>query len=209
MQLAGARGASGRAGRSADAGWTIGFVSRARRPQLMRGSLGGRQGSHMPNVFYAVVMRDSSERRLLCRLKRSAAGDVYFLIPGEDRKANRHVSYHKSGQRHVKSYRWEHFVSHLQGPDQYFCGAEALFAMAIPPGQASQYPVLSPAERFDAYFEIDASQIPETEHHTLTADLVEPGIDALPGPWKDIVAQQRFDDAIPGILVTLWRGLRV
>ena len=162
----------------------------------------------MASIRYAVVMNDSAEQRMLCRLKRSAAGDVYFFIPSLDPKANLHVSYHESGQRHLKSYRWTHFVSRLQAPIQSFRGCEALFAMAIPPGQAPRYSIVDPAERFDGFFEIDHKQIPDADHHTLTADLVEPGMSALPGPWEDIVAQRRFDGGFPEILVTLWRGLK-
>jgi hypothetical protein len=55
-------------------------------------------------------------------------------------------------------------------------------------------------------FEINREHLPVEEHHALAVDLVEPGHDALAGPWREIVAQKWFRDALPWILVTLWRG---
>lgn len=60
---------------------------------------------------------------------------------------------------------------------------------------------------FADVFEIPHERLPPDEHHTLAVDLVEPGKDALAGPWREVASQKCFQDALPWILVTLWRGL--
>ena len=62
-------------------------------------------------------------------------------------------------------------------------------------------------EEFVEVFEIPREQFAGDEHHTFAVDLVEPGRNAVPGPWKEMVVQKSFQDAVPWILVTLWRGM--
>ena len=54
------------------------------------------------NRMYAVAVRDGHELFLFCRIRRTVTGDVYVLPPRPDPDWNPHVSYHASGQYHVK-----------------------------------------------------------------------------------------------------------
>ncbi len=159
------------------------------------------------NWMYAVAVRDDPHLRLLCRIRRSRTGDVYFLIPREEFMGNPHASYHRSGTRQVRSYDGKNFVSHLQKPDESFQGTEGLFALAIPPGAVSLHSVLCAPEEFSEIFEISSAQLPTEDHHTLAVDLIQPGYLAIPVLGKEILVQRCFQDASPWILVTLWRGM--
>ena len=157
--------------------------------------------------MYAVAVDDAGELRLWCRIKRAVQGDIYYLVPGFDPSANTHVSYHVSGRRHLKSYEWKHFAAGLQAPGAGFQGAVSVFAQAITDAWIIGSKPLNRREKFSQIFAIDKQLLTLGEPHTLTLDAVAAGGEALPGAWKEVVAQRRFDDAIPELLVTLWRGL--
>jgi hypothetical protein len=159
------------------------------------------------DTLYAIAIRSGDGLWLLARVRRSQAGDVYFLIPRDEPSWNPHASYHQSGISQVRSYRWKHFITQRQRPDGSFRGVETVFVLAIQPGEAYLHRIACIAKKFNGVFEIPIDHSPQDEHHTLVVDLIEPGIAAAPGPWREIVLQKAFQDAVPWILVTLWRGL--
>lgn len=158
-------------------------------------------------VMYAVGLRADDGLWLLARIRRSVSGDVYYLMPRWDPDWNPHASYHKNGVTHVRSYKWKHVPSQRQTPNASFRGVETVFAEAFNPGEVLRHRTPCVADEFDQVFEIPSEKFPPGDHHTLAVDLVEPEGRAAPGPWKEIVAQTSFRDAVPWILVTLWRGL--
>ncbi len=129
------------------------------------------------------------------------------MIPRDNIFGDPHASYHKSGTRQVRSHGLKLFIIKLQRPDQSFRGTEALFAMAIPPGDVPLLRILCVPEEFSEVWELNTDQVPPEAHHTLAVDLVEPGFATIPVLGKEIVAQTAFQDACPWILVTLWRGM--
>jgi len=157
--------------------------------------------------MYAVAVRHDADLQLLCRIRRSKTGDVYFLIERDEFFGDPHASYHRSGTRHVKSHNHTYFTSHIQKPDQSFRGTEPVFAMAIQAGEVTKLQTPCLSEQFSEVFEIDCIQMPPEEHHTLAVDLIEPGHSAIPVLGKEAVVQRSFRDAAPWILVTLWRGM--
>ncbi len=158
-------------------------------------------------TMYAVAVRDDNGLRLLARVRRSKAGDIYFLIPRDDPDWNPHASYHQSGASFVRSYKWKHLSTQRQKPNCTFRGVKTVFALAIQPGEVALHTTPCVVGEFNEVFEIPSNQFPQAEHHTLVVDLVEPGNSAAAGPWKEIVLQKSFQDAVPWILITLWRGM--
>ncbi len=156
--------------------------------------------------MYAIAVREDPHLRLLCRIRRSRSGDVYFLIPRQDPVLECHASYHRDGTRHVKSCGGKCFISHLRKPDEFFRGTEALFALAIQPGEVPLHTIPCEPEKYSELFEIGSEQLPPEHHYTLAVDLVEPGCSMIPVLGKQIVAQMSFRDASPWILVTIWKG---
>ncbi len=157
--------------------------------------------------MFGVAVRDDSGLRLLASVCRSKAGDVYFLIPRDDPEWNVHASYHESGESHVRSYRWTYLRTRRQRPNSSFHGAECVFALAIPPGEVALHTTPYDVREFNDIFEIPNNQFRPAEHHTLVVDLIEPGAAATGGTWKEIVLQKTIQDAVPWILITLWRGI--
>lgn len=155
---------------------------------------------------YAVSVSNGGSKLLLCRLRRAPTG-IYFLIPLEDPRRDVHASYHVDGKRHVKSYGGKMFVTQCQRLDGPWRGAESLFALAIQPGEEARLTIACQPATFAGVLDIPYNTFSPGHHHTLTVDLVEPGHAALPGPWREIVWQATVNDAVPWLLVTLWRGL--
>ena len=159
------------------------------------------------DLVYGVAVRHDADLRLLCRIRRSPRGDVYFRLPRDEPDWDPHASYHQDGRRHVKSHDGTYLISQLQRPDEVFRGTEGLYAMAIQPGEVMLLRTQCRPEEFSEVFEIDYAEIPREEHHTLAVDLVEPGYSAIPVLGREAIVQRIFRDAAPWILVTLWRGM--
>jgi hypothetical protein len=137
---------------------------------------------------------------------RSRRGDIYVLLPRDEPGWDPHASYHQDGMRHVRSHNGRYLLDQRQRPDESFRGAESVFALAIQPGEVGLLKTPCTPEQFSDVFEFNRKHLPLEEHHVLAVDLVEPGHEALTGPWREVVVQKWFRDAVPWILVTLWRG---
>lgn len=165
--------------------------------------------ANFDGFMYAVAVRDREELWLVCRVRRSSGGDIYVLFPRDEPGWDPHASYHQNGMRHVRSHGGRYLANQRQRLDGSFRGAESVFALAIQPGEAALLTTPCSPGRFSEVFEIAREQLPPEEHHTMSVDLVEPGYDALTGPWREVVVQKYFRDAVPWILVTLWRGFTI
>lgn len=163
--------------------------------------------SGLKGKMYAVAVRDGGDLRLLSSIRRSIDGDVYFLIPRSKVNWKLHASYHKSGEFHIRSGRSKLLPTKQRPPDASFRGTEGVFASAIQPGELPLYRTPFNVAEFDDVFEISISDFPSYEHHTLSVDLVEPGNGPTTGPWKKLVHQKCFQDTVPWILVSFWRGI--
>ena len=147
--------------------------------------------------MYAVAVRDREDLWLLCRVRRSRERDVYVLLPRDEPGWDPHASYHQDGVRHVRSQGGRYLVDQRQRPDETFRGAESVFALAVQPGEVALLQTPCKSEQFSDVFEIGREHFPLEEHHALAVDLVEPGHDALTGPWREVVLQKSFRDAVP------------
>ena len=158
-------------------------------------------------TIFALSMRSSNGLCLLCRIRRTPTG-IYFLVPRSDPGHNVHASYHVDGMHHVKSYGRRMFPTQRQRLDGNFHGAEQLFAYAIPPGDEYLHTIPCRPERFNGVFALGPEHFASGADHTLTVDLVEANGTAILGPWQQQIWQESIRDAVPWILITLWRGLR-
>src|SRR5271167_1429715 len=86
-------------------------------------------------TMYGVAVRDDNGVRLLARVRRSEAWDIYFLVPRDDPNLNVHASYHQSGTWHVRSSGWKHLTTQRQQPGSSFRGVETVFALPFQPGE--------------------------------------------------------------------------
>ena len=165
----------------------------------------GSQANLNQSCMYAVAVRDGHELFLFCRIRRTVTGDVYVLPPRPDPDWIHHVSYHASGQHHVKSYGHPYHVSHWQKPDANFLGTHHMSTMGI----ASSEPRITNApckvEDYAEVFEISISDLRSDLYRTmLSVDLTESSGQPIITPGARILRQVIFQDAVPWIIVTLF-----
>jgi hypothetical protein len=155
--------------------------------------------------MYAVAVRDGHELFLFCRINRTVTGDVYVIPPRADPNWNPHVSYHASGQHHVKSYDQPYHVSHWQRPNANLQGTRNMSTMGI----AAREPRITNApckiEDYTEIFEIPISELRAEEYHTfVSVDLTESSAQLIIAPGARILRQAIFQDTRPWIIVTLY-----
>src|SRR5262245_59348177 len=154
--------------------------------------------------MFGLAVRDSTDLRLIARIRRSKSG-IYYLMPRNERGWDPHASYHADGTRHVRMHGEKSFVTSHQPLGDSFKGVVPFFWESIQPGEI-RYTRPFDRSRFTDVFEIGATAFSPTEVRVIAVDLSEPGGSALLGPSTDVIAQHVFRDAIPWILVTVWRG---
>ncbi len=169
----------------------------------------------MTTALHAIAVRDAQGLHLVARVARRLSG-IYYLIPRDakafqidsDENWDPHASYHADGAHHIKSFGQLVLTRMKKQPlNSTFSGAEPLFAQSFQPGDLHNLPVLSDASAFADVFEIPADRLTSVDHYTLALDLLAPGARRLGGPWLEAVLEHSFQDALPRIHATLWRGL--
>lgn len=169
----------------------------------------------MTTALRAIAVRDAQGLHLVARVARRPSG-IYYSIP-RDAKAfqidsaenwDPHASYHADGTHHIKSFGQLALTRVKRQPlSSAFSGAEPLFAQSFQPRDLHNLPMLSDASVFADVFEIPVDRLTSADHYTLALDLLAPGARRLRGPWLEAVLEHSFQDALPWIHATLWRGL--
>jgi hypothetical protein len=160
-----------------------------------------RKQSHM----YAVAVRDGDELFLFCRIRRAVTGDIYVTIPRSVPDWSPHVSYHASGQYHVKSYDHPYHVSHWQRPDANFQTTRNMSTMGIAASEPRITNAPCKVEDYTEVFEIPIRDLrPEMHRTMLSVDLTEPSGQPIITPGARILRQAIFQDVVPWIMVTLF-----
>ena len=155
--------------------------------------------------MYAVAVRDGHELFLFCRVNRSVTGDVYVVPPRPDPNWNPHVSYHASGQYHVKNSAQPYHVSHWQKPDATFLGTHNMGTMGIASHEIRITNAPCKVEDYTEVFEIPIGELSPEIHRTFVSlDLMEPSGEPIITPGGKILRQTIFQDSIPWIVVTLF-----
>jgi hypothetical protein len=202
----------------------------------------------MTETLFAIGIRDDAGLHVAAEVNRRRSDgriDIYYNMPGErleklvknafyfssgtnaDFKVkvkgrwNRHVSYHASGELHVKAFNIKMGSVQKEPLGPGFVGPEELYRQTFQPvrrpGESENLTLPLDAEllslpvdegdasRFAAVFEIPASALNSDDRYTVSVHLVGKGATApeLSGFSKQI-AEHLFDDDLPAIHVALW-----
>lgn len=159
----------------------------------------------------AVAVRDGDDLFLCHRIRRSPTGEIFHMtVTGREderewKKWNPHESLHKDGTYHVKIFDKKHFTQKRQVPDSDFSNTESFPTQGLASHEPRARGVPCELVEFDAAMEIPVELLSAKQYETyLAIDLTEPdGPPILPN-GSQILAQRRFDDAVPEILVTVF-----
>jgi hypothetical protein len=161
---------------------------------------------------FAVAIRDEDDLFLWLRIKRDARGDVYCIIPTgraepEWKRWNPHVSQHRDGHVHHKSFWQTIFRRKRQKPDPDFKGTEQLVTRSIASDEPRSFGVPCNPDEFSEVMEVPISIISPLKYEThISVDLTEPDGEPIITPGSQIIAQHTFKDSVPWILVTVFTG---
>jgi hypothetical protein len=161
--------------------------------------------------MFAVAVRDGNDLLLWIRIKRAKAGDIYFMFP-TGRKGlvwkrwDPHGSLHKDGNFHHKSFDRKIFPRRRQKPDSYFKGTEQLVTRPIASDEPRAFNVPCDPAKFLDVMEVPVGLLSSKKYETnVSIDVTEPGGQPIITPGAQILVQRAFSDAIPWILVTVFR----
>ena len=148
---------------------------------------------------YAVAIRDGNELGLTFWVRRSARGDIYFLVP-RTADMNPHASYHVDGRYHHKSYGVVTMKQQRQPLNVHFKGAEHVGVF----GGHGAGPRIQDPGAFDDIFVVQSGVLAGRTGRVVV-DLVEPG--ARPAQHHrellNVIDQRIYEDAIPWIVLAV------
>lgn len=150
--------------------------------------------------LYAVAERDDKQLYLALWIRRSNKGEIFVLIPRSDRKWNPHFSYHQDGRSHHKSHNHKTAPLRRQQPGTNFHGNECLGGFAT--GDPKSGGVTFDPTSFTGVIEVGWNVL-GTTHGSIILDVVEPGCEPIPMPFKNIVACKTFQDVVPWLVVRI------
>ena len=163
---------------------------------------------------YAVAVARSSELLLLAEVERRGT-DVYVLIPhcstgptlDDGTRWNPHVSYHASGQHHVKAFSQYVFSpDRRQRPDCNFTGSEPLYDLSLGRGAWARSPIVTNTSAYAEIFRVCATDLTDTDFYCLSLHLVAPGEHPKHTPYSAVpVAAHTFQGSPPRVHASLWR----
>jgi hypothetical protein len=163
--------------------------------------------------MFAVAVRDSDDLFLWMRVKRAARTDIYYVLPTgreddpEWKKWDPHGSWHRDGHLHHKSFDQKMFAGKRQKPDAEFKGTHQLILRGLASDEPRAFGVRCDPTKFSEIVEIPAGILSHKHYETYTSiDVSEPDLQPLlMGGEEEILMQRIFDDAIPHIIVTVYR----
>jgi hypothetical protein len=156
------------------------------------------------DLLYAVAVRDVSDLWLALWVKRSARCEYFVMFPRDKPGWDPHASYHRDGRLHQKSHDQKMLVSQRQIPGPGFKGTEQMLTTTLDLESVCAVKALCDPAQFTGVLEISGG-ILHQGGHTVAVDLTEANGSALAQPWSQIVMQKRFSEAIPEVLLTVWR----
>lgn len=156
-------------------------------------------------LLYAVVVRDVSDLWLALWVKRSAKAEYFVMLPRNNRPPwDPHASYHSDGRLHQKSHDQKIDVSQRQIPGPGFKGTENMLTTRLDLEDVHSVKALCDPGLFTGVLEIPGEVLRQRDH-TVAIDLTDANGAALAQPWSQIVIQRRFSEALPEVLLTVWR----
>jgi hypothetical protein len=125
---------------------------------------------------YAVAVREGSDLWLTTWVRRSTEGDVFVMTPRTDKNWDPHISYHRDGSFHAKSFNGAFGSQKRQPPTSGFKGSEHL-CMLKGHGPKSIGAVCVPT-MFTKVLELPPGLLGPI-HGFVAVDLVEPNCEPL------------------------------
>jgi len=163
----------------------------------------------MQERMFAVAIRDGEDLFLWIRIRRSEKGELFYMLQA-GRKGDRplwdpHVSHHKDGNIHFKSFGKKRFSRKGQKPDADFRGTEAPIMTDIRSDDLRDFGVRCNPKEFCDVMEVPATLIcPANPMDTfVSVQATEPGGQADIADGCEILMQKEFNDATPVILVSV------
>lgn len=149
--------------------------------------------------IYAVAIRDDQNLWLTLWVRRSAKGDVFVMIPRGDRSWDPHLSYHRDGSMHSKSFGQKMGATQKRQPlDENFKGTEHL-GMSVGHGK-SIGAVCNPAD-FAGVVEVEPG-ILGPRKGWVAIDLVHPDCEPMDLSFSGkVVREAIFDHAAPPLVI--------
>jgi hypothetical protein len=160
-----------------------------------------------PNRRYAVAVRDG-QPSLVLGIRRTPQGDSYVEWPGRTpRKWDPHTSYHASGEHHHQAFGKNVVVDHRQPPDANFSGTQQIVSTPISADEPAKINVVCDTSRYSETLEISVTTLSNKKYKThIAIDATTPNSAAIIPDASAILQQVTLCDAIPWILVTLFRA---
>jgi hypothetical protein len=163
--------------------------------------------------MFAVAVRDREDLFLWMRLKRAGGTDIYYVLPTgreddpEWKKWDPHGSWHRDGHLHHKSFDQKMSAEKRQKPNAEFKGKDNLITRGLASDEPRAFGVRCDPAKFSEVVEIPAGILSPQHYETYTSvDMSEPGLQpVLMGGKEKILVQRIFDDAIPHIIITVYR----
>jgi hypothetical protein len=180
------------------------FYEEACERQRQRQFLTPNVRANSNELLYAVAVRDNPYLWLVLWVKRSVKGDYYVFLPLNDADWDPHTSYHRDGCFHHKSYDQKLITSRKQLPSARFSGTEQMLIRPFELENVLAAKVLCDPNRFTGVFEIPGELVRQ-RGAGVAIDLTEANGPPFAQPWAKIVMQARFSDAVPEVLLMLWR----
>jgi hypothetical protein len=150
--------------------------------------------------LYAVAVQEHGELLLARWVRHSRKGEFFVMIPTGDPSWDAHASYHLDGRLHHKSFDQVVLPRQLQRLDASFRGTVQLgvFSDFAPKGIGA---VCDPND-FDGVVKVPSGML-GPRHGAVSVDLVEPGVEPIETPWRQIHDRVVFKNATPWIVITV------
>lgn len=155
---------------------------------------------------YAVAVRNGPGLFKWLTVVREPQGDIYVNVPSEAPDRKLHVSYHASGQHHMKSFGQADFVPRKTiKPDVEFRGAVNVCWWAIAADEARTLDDPCHPEEFSGVFEIPTDQVSAERYRTyLSVDVVDVQSEPTYALGVTVIRRHVFQDAFPWLMITLY-----
>ncbi len=160
--------------------------------------------SSVKDLLYAVAVRDASDLWLSLWVKRNSKSDYFVMFPRDEPGWDPHASYHSDGRLHQKSHDRKMLAFQRQIPGPGFKGTEQMQTTELDLESVRAVKARCDPSQFTGVLETPG-EILLQGGHTIAVDLTEANGSAVAQPSSQIVFERRFSDAIPEVLLTIWR----
>ena len=157
-------------------------------------------GGHL----YAVAIREGSNLWLTLWVRRHRKGDIYVMIPRGDRAWEPHLSYHRDGRVHSKSFGHKFFPGKRQPLNETFKGTEHLGMFG---GHGKSIGAICNPADFSGVVEVEPGVLGPRDGW-VAVDLVEPNCEPMDLTTINarIVKQAVFSHALPWVVIRVGRS---